>query len=337
MTPGKEALWWNLLEGNTIECLLCPKGCHIAEGKTGYCRARKNDHGRLYSLAYGSPIAVHADPIEKKPLYHFYPGTYTFSLGTYGCNLGCVFCQNWGLSQAESNWDEALSIAPHEVVEAALRSRCSSVAFTYNEPTVWAEYVLDVSREAKNAGLKTVMVTNGYTSLKALPEVYPLISAANVDLKSFSEDFYRQHAKATLQPVLETLSWLKKNTDVWLEVTCLVIPEWNDSPEEIAQLAAWIHEHLGDDTPLHFSAFHPNYQLTDHSATSPALLRKATEIARRQGLRFVYEGNIEGDAAHTCCPRCRKLLIRRSWHSVIENCMHGNHCSCGECIPGRFT
>ncbi len=337
MIPDKEALWWSSLEGDWLECHLCPRNCRIEEGASGYCRVRQNRSGSLFALAYGRPVAVHADPIEKKPLYHFYPGSYTYSLGTFGCNLGCMFCQNWSLSHVAPNWGNTLKVPPQDVVQAALRSGCSSLAFTYNEPTVWGEYVLDISRPARKAGLKTVMVTNGYTSPEAREEIYAEVDAANVDLKAFSEDFYRRQADARLQPVLDTLVWLRNKTGVWLEVTCLVIPGLNDDPEMIRLLSGWVHDHLGPDTPLHFSAFHPNYRLLDRPPTAPAILRKAVDTARNSGLRFVYEGNVEGEGAHTCCPRCQKLLVRRSWHCVTENSLRGNRCPCGESIPGRYS
>jgi pyruvate formate lyase activating enzyme len=336
-TTEKEALWWTSSPENQVECRLCPRKCRVGEGKAGFCGVRENHQGRLFAMAYGRPAAVHADPIEKKPLYHFHPGSFTYSLGTFGCNLNCAFCQNWTLSRSWPDWSRYDRWTPAEAVDRAISSDCSSLAFTYNEPTIWAEFLQDTVREAKRAGLETVLVTNGYISLEALPEVYAEVSAANIDLKAFSEDFYQKHLGGRLQPVLDTLTWLRKNTDIWLEITCLLIPGLNDSLEEITRMTAWIVENLGEDTPLHFSAFYPNYRLNDRQATSPALLHKASEIGTKQGLNFVYEGNILGEGMHTYCPSCKKILLRRSGHRIVKNELQEDHCPCGRRIPGRFT
>jgi len=335
-TPEKTALWWTALPENQVECRLCPRNCHISEGKSGFCGVRENHHGKLYAMAYGRPAAVHADPIEKKPLYHFRPGSLTYSLGTFGCNLNCVFCQNWTLSRSWPDWLRYDRWTPAETVDRAIASDCSSLAFTYNEPTIWAEFLRDTVKEARRAGLETVLVTNGYISPEALPEVYADISAANIDLKAFSDDFYRKHLGGRLQPVLDSLTWLRKNTDVWLEITCLLVPGLNDSLEEITRMAAWIVDTLGEDTPLHFSAFYPNYRLTDREATPSSLLHMASQIGSQQGLNFVYEGNIVGAGMHTYCPSCKKVLLHRSGHRVVKNELRGDRCPCGRQIPGRF-
>jgi len=331
-----EALWYEKLPGGKVHCFLCPRHCHIGDGQTGFCFVRKNVGGTLYSLAYGQPYAVHVDPVEKKPLFHFLPGTRIFSIGTAGCNMGCKFCQNWDISKAEYDQARAVKLSPDDAVQLARRYGCRSLAYTYNEPTIWAEYAVETSKLAHAAGLKTVMVTNGYATLEALRDIYAHIDAANVDLKAFSENFYRKLTLSHLQPVLEALVALRK-MGVWIEITNLVIPTLNDSADEIAQMCRWILETLGDDVPLHFTAFHPDYKLTHLPPTPASVLESARKLAMEMGLRYVYLGNVATDeGSNTYCPRCGRLLIARSWHAVVEvnldpqgHCRHCQHPICG--------
>ncbi len=332
-----EARWWESMPDGRVHCFLCPRHCHIGDGQAGFCFIRVNEGGKLYSLGYASPAALQIDPIEKKPLNHFLPGTRVFSLGTAGCNMGCFFCQNWDISKSKSDQVRSTHIPPEDIVALAVRYRCPSIAFTYNEPTIWAEYVIDICAAAKEAGIRTVMVTNGYVTREAFHDIYDHIDAANVDLKAFTEEFYGRVTLTHLQPVLDTLTWLKQETNVWFEITNLLIPKLNDDPGELRRLASWIVEHLGPDVPLHFTAFHPDFKLQDKPRTPPETLHAARRIALDAGLHYVYEGNIRSEAADTCCPGCGEILIRRSWHDVIENSLRDGACpSCGRAIPGRW-
>jgi len=333
-----EGRWWEPMPEGRVHCYLCPRHCHIGEGQAGFCFIRVNQGGKLYSLGYASPAALQIDPIEKKPLNHFLPGTRVFSLGTAGCNMGCVFCQNWDISKSKSDQVHSTHIPPEDVVALAIRYGCPSIAFTYNEPTIWGEYVIDICHAAREAGIRTVMVTNGYVTREAFHDIYDHVDAANVDLKAFTEGFYGRITLTHLQPVLEMLTWLKEETSVWFEITNLLIPTLNDDPCEIGRLSDWILDHLGPEVPLHFTAFHPDFKLRDKPRTPPETLHAARKIALRAGLHYVYEGNMSSDAAHTFCPACGKMAIRRSWHEVLENSLRDGACpSCGHAIPGRWT
>ena len=332
----KPARWWSVMDDGRLHCFLCPRHCHIGKGQTGFCFIRKNVGGVLYNLGYGSPAAIQVDPIEKKPLFHFLPGTSVFSLGTAGCNLGCLFCQNWDISKARADHVRAARIDAEQVVRAAFEFDCRSIAFTFNEPTIWGEFVIDIAEVAHRHGLNTVMVTNGYITREAFHDIYDHIDAANVDLKAFTETFYSKITLSHLQPVLETLTWLKRETKVWFEITNLLIPTLNDRTEEMTELARWICDNLGDDVPLHVTAFHPSYKLQDKPPTSPVSLHRAREAALNAGLKFVYEGNIPDAATHTFCPSCHKLLIRRSWNT-IQDFAKGRCDHCGEHVPGVFS
>lgn len=330
--------WWEPMSDGRVHCYLCPRHCHIGEGQAGFCFIRVNQGGKLYSLGYASPAAMQVDPIEKKPLNHFLPGTRVFSMGTAGCNMGCFFCQNWDISKSRHDQVHSTLVPPEDVVTLARRNRCPSIAFTYNEPTIWGEYVVDICRSAREQGVATVMVTNGYITREAFHDIYDHIDAANVDLKAITEGFYGRVTLTQLQPVLDMLTWLKNETDVWFELTNLLIPSLNDDPGEIRRLADWVLEHLGPDVPVHFTAFHPDFKLRDKSPTPPATLHMARRIAREAGLRYVYEGNIRGGSSDTICPGCEATLIRRSWHDVLENCIRGDSCpKCGMVIPGIWT
>jgi pyruvate formate lyase activating enzyme len=330
-----EARWWELEADGRVHCFLCPRHCRLHSGQAGFCFIRINQGGKLYSLGYGAPAALQVDPIEKKPLNHFLPGTRVFSMGTAGCNMGCFFCQNWDISKSHQDQVNAQHVAPEEVPLLAQRYGCDSLAFTYNEPTIWGEYVIDICKAAKRAGLKTVMVTNGYITREAFHDIYDHIDAANVDLKAFTEQFYGKITLTHLEPVLETLQWLKSETSVWFEITNLMIPTLNDDPAETRKLAEWIYNNLGPDVPLHFTAFHPDFKLVDKPRTPPETLHRAREIAQQVGLHYVYEGNIFSHGANTVCPQCGTLLIERSWHDVLANYLKGGNCpNCGLCIPG---
>jgi len=330
-----EGRWWEPEGDGRVHCFLCPRHCHIRPGQTGFCFIRVNEGGKLYSLGYGSPAALQIDPIEKKPLSHVLAGTRVFSMGTAGCNMGCFFCQNWDISKSRSDQVHSQHVAPEEVPLLALQHRCDSIAFTYNEPTIWGEYVIDICREARKHGLKTVMVTNGYITREAFHDIYDHIDAANVDLKAFTENFYGKITLTHLHPVLDTLGWLRNETNVWFELTNLMIPTLNDDPGETRKLAEWVLTHLGPDVPLHFTAFHPDFKLQDKPPTPPETLHRARAIAREMGLRYVYEGNVYSDGANTLCPKCSEVLIRRSWHKVLENRLKKGACpGCGLKIPG---
>jgi pyruvate formate lyase activating enzyme len=332
-----EARWWERDPDGRVHCYLCPRHCHIGEGQSGFCFIRVNEGGKLYSLGYASPAALQIDPIEKKPLNHFLPGTRVFSMGTAGCNMGCFFCQNWDISKSKHDQVNSRFVAPEGVVALAIANHCPSIAFTYNEPTIWGEYVVDICDVAHAAGLATVMVTNGYITREAFHDIYDHVDAANVDLKAFTEGFYGRTTLTHLQPVLDTLAWLKNETNVWFEITNLMIPGLNDDVDETRRLADWIVEHLGPDVPLHFTAFHPDFKMQDRPRTPPETLHRARRIALDAGLRYVYEGNIATEAGNTICPGCKRLLIRRGWHDVLQNRLRDGRCpDCGAAIPGRW-
>jgi pyruvate formate lyase activating enzyme len=320
-------------------CTLCPRDCRLAEGQAGFCFVRQNLGGEMVSLAWGRSTGFAVDPMEKKPLYHFHPGTHVLSFGTVGCNLGCRFCQNWDTSRSRTTEREMLACTPGQVVDLALRAGCPSVAFTYNDPVIWAEWAIDVAVEARRRGLSTVMVTAGYVREEARREIFAHMDAVNVDLKAFTEDFYARITLSHLAPVLETLEWLARDGKVWTEVTNLLIPGHNDDPAETRQLAQWIRDHMGPEVPLHFSAFHPAWKMTDVSRTPARTLTEARRIARGVGLRHVYTGNVhdpEGQA--TFCPGCGERVVERDGNSVRAIRLRpGGSCpGCGQRIAGRF-
>jgi pyruvate formate lyase activating enzyme len=330
-----EGRWWEAEPSGRVHCYLCPRHCRIHSGQSGFCFIRVNRDGKLYTLGYGAPAALQIDPIEKKPLNHFLPGTRVFSMGTAGCNMGCFFCQNWDISKSRQDQVRSQHVPPEDVPLLALHYGCDSLAFTYNEPTIWGEYVIDICRAARQYGLKTVMVSNGYITREAFHDIYDHVDAANIDLKAFTEGFYGKITLTHLQPVLETLQWLKNETNVWFEITNLMIPTLNDDPDETRKLAEWILTHLGPDVPLHFTAFHPDFKLRDKPRTPPETLHRARQIALETGLHYVYEGNIYSEGAHTSCPKCGEMLMQRSWHDVLLNRLAKGKCpTCGLAIPG---
>jgi len=335
--PGR---WWSTLSDGRIQCDLCPRECRLAEGQRGFCFVRAREDDRLILTTYGRSSGFCLDPIEKKPLAHFLPGSSVLSFGTAGCNLGCRYCQNWDISKARDVDRLNDTAAPAAIADAAVRYGAESVAFTYNDPTIFAEYAIDVARACHERGVRTVAVTAGYISPEPRRELYDVIDAANVDLKGFNEDFYLSVTGAHLAPVLDTLVYLKHETSVWLELTTLVVPGLNDSDEEIAGEAQWIAGTLGPDVPLHFSAFHPDYKMRDVPPTPPETLRRARALAMAEGLRYVYVGNVhdlEGDA--TYCPSCRRAVISRDWYEILDYRLDANGACqfCGTLIPGHFA
>ncbi|MCX7872122.1 MAG: AmmeMemoRadiSam system radical SAM enzyme [Verrucomicrobiae bacterium] len=334
-----KAEWWHKLPDGRFQCDLCPRECKIQPGQRGFCFIREATPDSIVLTSYGRASGFCIDPIEKKPLNHFYPGSAVLSFGTAGCNLGCKFCQNWDISKAKAA-DRLTSYAsPMEVAEAALRSGSKSVAFTYNDPVIFAEYAVDCAIEAHKHGVKTVAVTAGYINPLAREVFFEQMDAANVDLKAFTEEFYRKLCYAELKPILETLVWIKERTKTWLEVTTLLIPGYNDSENEIAELSKWFVENLGPDTPLHFTAFHPDFKLIDAPATPFATLRRARQQAKAAGIRHVYTGNVNDvDGQSTYCARCAALLIERNWYEIGFWGLDANGCCkrCGEKLAGHF-
>jgi pyruvate formate lyase activating enzyme len=334
----KLAQWWESADNNKILCTLCPRYCTIGVGQAGFCFIRQNIDGKLYTIGYGRPTGFGIDPIEKKPLSHFYPGTTILSFGTAGCNLGCRFCQNWSISKARLDDENSYEASPEDVISLAKKHHTPSIAFTYNDPVIFGEYVIDISRLAREEGINSVMVTAGYIDKKARKDVYKYIDAANVDLKAFSERFYHKLTFSHLNDILDTLVWLKNDTDVWFEITTLLIPDENDSHEEIKQMCNWILNNLGDSVPLHFTAFHPDFKMTNKPRTPAQTLNTARNIALRSGIKFCYVGNVHNiDGQTTYCPSCKTALIMRDWHKVINNKLVDGKCyRCGEKIAGVF-
>ena len=332
----QEALLYQKLDQNRVRCQLCAHYCVIASGKKGLCQVRENRDGTLYSLVYGRTVTHNIDPIEKKPLNHFYPGSQAFSIGTPGCNMHCDWCQNWEISQMprELHLVSGQELSPAEIVAAAERSACRSIAYTYTEPTIFFEYSYDTARMAREAGIGNVYVSNGYMSAEMLELFHPWLDATNIDLKTFRDATYRKYTGAGLQPVLDSL---KKIHDygIWLEVTTLVIPGVNDDPQELRAIAEFIAVELGVETPWHVSRFYPQYKLQQTPPTPAATLQRAAEIGRESGLKYVYLGNL-AEETDTCCPACGKLLIRRSGFGISTNQVDIIGCcpDCGEKIAG---
>lgn len=335
----KLADWWEVLPSGRIKCTLCPRYCEIGNRQSGFCFIRQNIEGKLYSTGYGRPTGFAIDPIEKKPLNHFLPGSSILSFGTAGCNLGCKFCQNWSISKARIDDTNALSVSPEEVVMLAKKHSTPSIAYTYNDPTIFGEYVIDISRIAREEKIKNVMVTAGYIDKQARKDVYQFIDAANVDLKAFSENFYHKITFSHLKDILDTLLWLKFETNIWFEITTLLIPDENDSADEIKEMCDWILKNLGESVPLHFTAFHPDFKMRDKTATPAETLIKARKIGLNAGLKFCYVGNIhDRESQTTYCPNCRKSLIARDWHSILFNQIENNKCpQCSTIIDGVFN
>jgi pyruvate formate lyase activating enzyme len=336
---GVPARWWHRIEDGRIQCDLCPRNCKLHEGQRAACFVRAMQGGEMLLTTYGRSSGFCIDPVEKKPLNNFYPGSSILSFGTAGCNLACKFCQNWDISKSR-DMDRLMDDAtPEAIARAAQKNGAKSVAFTYNDPVIFAEYAMDTADACHALGVKTVAVTAGYMHLEPAREFYSKMDAANVDLKGFTDDFYVDLCGGHLQPVLDLLAMVHHETECWLELTTLLIPGKNDGDAELKALSAWVAKELGPDVPLHFSAFHPDWKMDDIPATPPATLTRARRIAMEAGLRYVYTGNVHdktGDA--TCCPGCGKAVIERDWYRILAYELdESGHCRhCGTAISGRF-
>jgi pyruvate formate lyase activating enzyme len=328
------------LEDGRIQCDLCPRACKLRDGQRGFCYVRAREGDAIVLTTYGRSSGFCVDPIEKKPLNHFLPGTAVLSFGTAGCNLGCRFCQNWDISRARRADTLADAATPETIAEAAERLGCASVAFTYNDPVIFLEYAVDVADACRARGVRVVAVTAGYVSPEPRAELFAHLDAANVDLKSFSDDFYRRICAGRLQPVLDTLEFVAHETDVWLELTTLLVPGHNDSDEELDRLTSWGVERLGPDVPWHFTAFHPDYRMLDVPSTPADSLMRARAIARGNGVRYAYTGNVSDPAGgSTWCHACGELVIERDWYRLGAYRLTGDgRCeSCGTRVPGVFA
>jgi pyruvate formate lyase activating enzyme len=331
--------YWTPLPDGQVRCDVCPRQCKLQEGQRGLCFVRAREGDAVVLTTYGRSSGFCIDPIEKKPLNHFLPGTPVLSFGTAGCNLTCKFCQNWDISKSRETDTLADAASPEQLARSAARLGCRSIAFTYNDPVIFLEYAVATAAACRAAGVKTVAVTAGYVSPEPRRELFACMDAANVDLKAFSEDFYRRVCTASLGAVLDTLLYLKRETRVWFEVTTLLIPGANDSDAELHAASAWFAEHLGPDVPWHFTAFHPDYKMRDVGRTPAATLTRARAIARRYGLRYVYTGNVhDREGGSTRCHRCGALLIGRDWYEITAWGLdrEGRCAACGESCPGVF-
>jgi len=320
LTKHHPAEFWEA-KGDNIQCWLCPHLCTLSEGQSGQCLVRTVIDGKLISTIYAHPSALHIDPIEKKPLYHFLPGTKSFSVGTQGCNLKCDFCQNWQLSTRPEHPN--VYVSPEDIVSKALETSCQSIAFTYNEPIVFAEYAMDIRDHAEKAGLPCILVTNGYITPEAREKVFKGIKAVNIDLKAFSEDIYIKYTGAKLTPVLDTIIWCIEK-GIHTEITILTIPGVNDDPDMIRKECRWISKNCGNDTVLHINAFHPDYKMKDHPRTSRSVLECNRKIAHECGLKYVYIGNYPGFDNNTYCPKCGETIIERDYYQItcVESHVH---------------
>jgi pyruvate formate lyase activating enzyme len=332
-------IYWTRMEDGRVRCDVCPRECKLRDGQRGLCFVRAAKDGEIVLTTWGRSSGFCVDPIEKKPLSHFLPGTPVLSFGTAGCNLSCGFCQNWDISKSRETDTLADQATPEMIADAAVSLGCRSVAFTYNDPTIFFEYAIDVAEACHARDVKTVSVTAGYMSEKPRAQLYRHIDAANVDLKAFTEDFYVRHTKSHLAPVLDTLEYLKRETKTWFEITTLLIPGLNDSAKEIGELSRWVLEKLGPDVPLHFTAFHPDYRMRDRPRTPPATLAMARRIAMEEGIRYAYVGNVHDVGRQTTyCHQCGSRLIQRDWHQLVAwNLDAKGRClSCGTQCAGVF-
>ncbi len=333
------ARYWHFAEDGRIQCDLCPRDCMLREGQRGACFVRQRVGDRMVLTTYGRSSGFCIDPIEKKPLNHFYPGSSVLSFGTAGCNLACKFCQNWDISKSKDMDRLTEHASPEAIAITAERHGCKSVAFTYNDPVIFAEYAMDVADACHARNIRTVAVTAGYMHDQARRDFYAKMDAANVDLKAFTDEFYVRLTGSHLQPVLDTLAYLKHETGVWLEITTLLIPGENDSDREIAALSRWLAAHLGEDVPIHFTAFHPDYRMEGLPATPAETLNRARRIALGEGIRYVYTGNVyDPEGGTTYCPGCKAPLIVRDWHQIVKYRLapEGRCPDCGTPVAGRF-
>lgn len=333
---GHTAEFWHA-EGKDLQCELCPHECLLSVGQTGVCRNRRNTQGTLEAIGYGLPCAIHVDPIEKKPLYHFLPGSQSYSIAVAGCNLRCKNCQNYSISQTSPLDTKVPYRSPASIVDEAAKSGAASISFTYSEPVVWYEYMYDIARCAKKAGLKTVLVTSGYINERPFARLADVIDGAHIDLKSFNDSIYRNLNAGRLEPVLNTIKAAKKK-GVWVEIVNLIVPQWSDDYAMIRKMAVWIRENAGSDTPLHFSRFFPLYKLAQLYPTPTDVITRARDIAHEEQLQYVYIGNVPGLEAHTYCPKCRAVLIKRTGYRIkIQNLKNGSCVKCGTALPGVWA
>jgi pyruvate formate lyase activating enzyme len=335
----KEALLYEKLDNKLVHCHLCNHHCRINDKRFGFCGVRQNIDGILYTHVYGKIISSHVDPIEKKPLYHFLPGSFSFSIATIGCNFRCGFCQNWEISQSNVRDNPELGsasfISCEEVVKTAIKNNCKSISYTYTEPTIFFEYAMDIARLAKERGLSNNFVTNGYMTPEAIEMIKPYLDAANVDLKFFNDDTYKKICSGSLSAVLNSIR-LMHRLNIWVEITTLIVPGQNDSRQELEGIARFIAE-IDKNIPWHISRFHPDYKFNEYEATSETALRKAQDIGRKAGLNYIYVGNIYGWGNDTFCHSCKKVLIRREIFTVLENNIKDGKCAyCNIAIPGVF-
>ncbi|MBS1207856.1 MAG: amrS [Proteobacteria bacterium] len=336
---NRSARWWHTLDDGRIQCDLCPRECHLHPGQRGACFVRERIGDALVLSTYGRSTGFCIDPVEKKPLNHFYPGSSILSFGTVGCNLACKFCQNWDISKSRDMDRMMDSASPVTIARAARNLGATSVAFTYNDPVIFAEYAIDIAVECHVENIHTVAVTAGYIHAEPRREFFAVMDATNVDLKGFSDDFYVKLCGSHLAPVLDTLVWIRHESRTWLEITTLLIPQANDSDAEIRAMCQWIHRELGSDVPLHFTAFHPDYKLIDHAPTPLATLQRARRIAQEEGLLHVYIGNVrDAEGSRTHCANCAAPLIEREGYAILNYRLTAEgHCpQCGSPLAGRF-
>lgn len=328
----------NTLTDGKVQCTICPRNCKLSEGQSGFCQIRKNINGEVVMTSYGYNTGLAIDPIEKKPLYHFYPGSTVLSFGTLGCNMGCQFCQNWHISKSKEDPTKLNHAEPYKIVQVAKELGCKSVAFTYNDPVIFFEYALDTAKLCRDNGIKTIAVTAGYINPEPRKEFFAYMDAANIDLKGFSERFYQRNCLAHLEPILDTIKYVKNETNCWLELTTLLIEGENDSEEELQKECEWIVNELGKEVPLHFSAFHPAYKFMHKPPTKISTLLKAYNIAKDAGIKYVYTGNVlDTKSSTTYCDSCSKPLIIRMGYEISENNLQSGHCKfCGEKCSGAF-
>ncbi len=331
--------YWHRHEDGRLQCDVCPRHCRLREGQRGLCYVRQHLDGEIRLVSYGRSSGFCVDPIEKKPLNHFYPGSSVLSFGTAGCNLACKFCQNWDMSKSREMDTLADTAMPDRLAEVAVELACRSIAFTYNDPIIFLEYALDVAAACREQNVRTVAVTAGYVDPLPRAAFFTAMDAANVDLKAFTERFYHRICGGHLAPVLETLEFIKQETDTWLELTTLLIPGENDSDAELDAMTGWVVEHLGPDVPMHFTAFHPDWKMRDVASTPAETLQRARRIARGNGVHFAYTGNVhDSTGGSTWCPGCDALLIERDWYQLGYWGLDGRGCckACGTTVPGRF-
>ena len=339
MTSHVPTRYWHRLDDGRLQCDLCPRFCHLKEGQRGLCFVRMNEGGEIVLTTWGRSSGFCVDPIEKKPLNHFLPGTPVLSFGTAGCNLACKFCQNWDISKSREIDTLSGAASPEELARAAVELGCRSIAFTYNDPVIFHEYAIDVAQAAREADVNSVAVTAGYICPEPRREFFRYMDAANVDLKAFTEDFYRKLCGASLAGVLDTLAYIRHETSTWLEITTLLIPGANDGDREIADMCRWIVDELGVDVPLHFTAFHPDWKMRDTPPTPPATLSRARRIALEHGMRYVYTGNVhDSEGGSTWCHGCGARVIERDWYRLgAWNLDAAGRCTnCGTACAGRF-